>query len=255
MSNIAVCYKWVADESDIRIGDDLSVDVSNARHKISDFDRSAIEAAMTVAQDTDNTVVTLTYGTADVKSSLKDALSRGPEKSYWIASDTAGEADGRRTSKALAAGVKAIGDVSLVFCAEGSSDVYARQVGPRIGADLDWPVITSVESCSLEGTTLTARRKLEDVMQTVQVETPAVVCVLAEGFEPRVPGLKAIMSAGKKPNTQLDAESLDTEEALAQSDELKGFAMSRKNLIIIEEDMAVAAEELAKALRAEGVLQ
>ena len=255
MSNIAVCYKWVADESDIRIGDDLSVDVSSARHKISDFDRSAIEAAMVVAEGTNSSVVTLTYGTADVKSSLKDALSRGPEKGYWIASDTAGEADGRRTAKALAAGVKAIGDVSLIFCAEGSSDVYARQVGPRIGALLDWPVVTSVASCSLEGTTLTAQRKLEDVVQTVQVELPAVVCVLAEGFEPRVPGLKAIMSAGKKPNEQLDAGSLDVEESLAQSAGLKGFAMSRKNLMIIEEDMSVAVEELAKALQSEGVLQ
>ncbi len=31
----------------------------------------------------------LTYGTAAVKQSLKDVLSRGPEKSYWVADASA----------------------------------------------------------------------------------------------------------------------------------------------------------------------
>lgn len=254
MSNVVVCYKWVADESDIRISDDLSVDISKAHHKISDFDRSAIEAAMRATENTDDGVIALTYGTEDVKSSLKDALSRGPEKACWIASEQAERADGRQTAKALAEGVKTIGDVSLVFCAEGSSDTYARQVGPRIGAVLDWPVITSVSSLSLEGNRLTAQRKLEDVVQTVQVDLPAIICVLAEGFEPRVPGLKAIMSAGKKPTEQLDANQLDIPETLSRRDSLKGFAMSRKNLIIAEDDLSVAVDELVKAMRAEGVV-
>ncbi len=44
------CYKWVLDEADIRVLDDLSVDMSRAKGKISDFDRSAIEAAMRVVE-------------------------------------------------------------------------------------------------------------------------------------------------------------------------------------------------------------
>src|SRR5690606_6347101 len=46
MSKIVACYKWVLDESDIRINSDLSVDFSKAKGKISDYDRNAIEAAV-----------------------------------------------------------------------------------------------------------------------------------------------------------------------------------------------------------------
>lgn len=75
MSTVVACYKWVVDEADIRIGDDLTVDVSRARKKISEFDRSAIEAAMHAAEEMNAQAVTLTYGSEDVKTSLKDCLS------------------------------------------------------------------------------------------------------------------------------------------------------------------------------------
>jgi len=46
MPKILVCYKWVLDEQDIRINpNDLSLDCSRAKGKISDFDRNAIEEA------------------------------------------------------------------------------------------------------------------------------------------------------------------------------------------------------------------
>lgn len=255
MSKIVACYKWVADEADIRIGDDLSVDTGHARGKISDFDRSAIEAAMRVAGVTDAKAITLSYGTTEVAKSLKDALSRGPEEGFWIGDDAAAESDGRAVAKALAAGVTAIGDVSLAICAEGASDTYARQVGPRMGACLDWPVVTSVVAMEVAGNTVTVTRKLENVTQTVQVDMPAVICVLPEGFEPKIPGLKAIMGAGKKPQTELNVADLGIDPApLLRRTAFKGFVMSRKNLIIAEDDMAVAAKELADAMRKEGVL-
>jgi electron transfer flavoprotein beta subunit len=255
MPTIVACYKWVVDEADIRIGDDLSVDTSRAQNKISDFDRSAIEAAMRISAETGDDVATLSYGTPAVSKSMKDALSRGPGQGYWIGIDAASESDGRATAKALAAGTRAIGDVSLVVCAEGASDTYARQVGPRLGAYLDWPIVTSVVDMKVEGTAITATRKLENVTQSVEVEMPAVICVLPEGFEPKIPGLKAIMGAGKKPQTELSANEFGIDPSpVSQRGIPKGFAMARKNLLIAEDDMAVAAKELADAMRKEGVL-
>ena len=46
MPNCLVCYKWTLDEQDIKIkSEDLSLDSSRAKGKISDFDRNAIEEA------------------------------------------------------------------------------------------------------------------------------------------------------------------------------------------------------------------
>jgi electron transfer flavoprotein beta subunit len=250
-----VCYKWVADEADIRILDDLSVDLSRAKYKISDFDRSAIEAAMLVADTTGAEVCTLAFGGTEVSASLKSALSRGPVEGYWIASEAAEQADGRVTALALASGIKAIGSISAVFCAEGASDTYARQVPGRIAAQLDWPLISSVLSFAIEGDVLTAVRKLDDCLQTVQATLPVVISVLPEGYEPRTPGLKAVMEGGRKPSTELSCSELGLDLEPRRHDvNTRGFIMSRRNIILKDLEAQEAATQLAAALRKDGVL-
>lgn len=251
MSHIIACYKWVLDEGDVRIGDDLSVDTSHARYKISDFDRSSIEAAVKAAQQTGATPVALTFGNNDVRKSAKDALSRGPEKLYCITAADADGSDAARTAACLKIGVDAIGDASLIVCSEGSSDAYARQVAPRLGVELGIPVITSVLGFGIDGNRIVATRKLESSLQTVSAELPCVVSVLAEDFEPHAPGLRDIMQAGKKPVEEIEAASAPQK---ASRNKLVGFSMQRKNHIIEQEDAGKSAEELVKLLKKDGVL-
>lgn len=82
MTKIIACYKWVADEADLRINPDMSVDLSKAKGKISDYDKNAIEAAVQATKGTGDTAVTLTFGSGKAKQSLKDALSRGPAEGF-----------------------------------------------------------------------------------------------------------------------------------------------------------------------------
>lgn len=254
MPVIIACYKWVADEADIRINADLSVDASKAKGKISDYDKNAIEAAVQMAQAVGGKPVGLTFGDSRVKNSLKDALSRGLDEAYWVQSES-NAVDGSATARALAAGVKKVDDVSLVICAEGASDTYARQTAPRMGALLNLPVVTSVCSMEIEGSTLIARRKLDDCLETVNVELPAVVAVLPEANSPTIPGLKAVMAAGKKPVTELKAEDLAVDVApRAQTSGLKGYVMNRKNIILNDGEAADRVKDLVAALRKEGVL-
>lgn len=254
MSNIVACYKWVADEADLKIAADLSVDASKAKGKISDYDRNAIEAAMQIAALTGDKPVTLTFGNAKTKQSLKDALSRGPKEGYWINADEADQADGAVTAKALTAAIRKIGDVQLVICAEGASDTYARQTAPRIAAELDWPLVSSVSELSIAGRTITATRKLDDCLEIVQVDLPAVIAVLPEANQPTIPGLKAVMEAGKKPMHEIKGSDLGIDyKPLTQVRATKGFVMNRKN-ILLEGAAADQVKELAAALRKEGVL-
>lgn len=255
MSKMIACYKWVADEADIKINADLSVDTKKAKGKISDYDRNAIEAAVQAAASLDAKAVSLTFGTAAAKQSLKDALSRGPEEGYWINAEEAATADGAATAKALAAAINKIGDYSVIFCAEGASDTYARQTAPRIGAALNLPVITSVVKMTFNGNSLTAVRKLEDSLETVKVELPAVIAVLPEANEPGIPGLKAVMAAGKKPVTEYRAADLGIDlTPKTQVAAIKGYIMNRKNILFTEGSAADQVKELAAALRKEGVL-
>ncbi len=255
MSQVIACYKWVADEADIRINADLSIDLSKAKGKISDYDKNAIEAAIQAAAVLGGKAVGVTFGTSDAKPSLKDALSRGLDEVCYIKAQEASQADGAATARALAAAIKKLENVSLIICAEGASDTYSRQTAPRIGAFLDLPVVTSVSKMELTGNTLTAVRKLDDCLQTVKVDLPAVVAVLPEINPAPIPGLKAVLAAGKKPVHELKAADLGVDlSPLSTISEIKGYIMDRKNIIFNEGDLAEQVKALVAALRKEGVL-
>lgn len=255
MARIVACYKWVVDEADIRINPDRSVDLSKAKKKISDYDKCAIEAAVQTATAIGGKAVGLTFGTADARQSLKDALSRGLEEVYYINAEEAAQADGAATANALAAAIKKMEEVNLVICAEGASDTYQRQTAPRIGAVLDWPVATSVSKLEVTGNTLTAVRKLDDCLQTVKVELPAVVSVLPEINNPPIPTLKAVLAAGKKPVKEFSAGELNADLVpKTRVADLQGYVMSRKNLIFKDGEAVDQVKELVAALKKEGVI-
>jgi electron transfer flavoprotein beta subunit len=256
MPTVIACYKWVIDEADIKTNADLSIDCSKAKWKISDYDKNAIEAAVQAARAIGGKAVTLSFGSAQAKASLKDALSRGPEEAYWVNSPLAESADGFVTAKVLAAAIAGCSDVQLVICAEGSSDTYARQTAPRIGAALDWPVITSITKISLDGNVLTADRSLGNSRETVQITLPAVISVLPETNPAPIPGLKAIIAAGKKPVTELDAAQLGVAnlEPKVRTQSFKAYVMNRKKILLSEGDAAAQVKELVTQLKKEGVL-
>ena len=255
MPEIVVCYKWVLDEVYIKANADGSLDVSQAVYKISDYDRNAIEAANRAALALEGQSVALTFGTADARPSIKDALSRGPEKSYWVNASEAAGADGAATANALAGAISKMEEVRLVICAEGASDTFARQTAPRLAAVLDMPAITSVCSMEFSGTTLTAVRKLSDCLETVEVELPCVVAVLPEINPAPLPGLKAVLAAGKKPVTEWAATDIDAGLIpKTRKEGLRGYVMSRKNVVIKAGSAEEKVAELVAYLRKEGLV-
>lgn len=259
MSKVIVCFKWVKAEDDIRIDPaSLNVDLSKAKGKISEYDRNAIEAAKIASEAIGGESVALTYGAADSKTSLKDALSRGPKQAYWVNDPSAENADGFVTANVLAAAISKIGDYSLIVCAEGAADTYAHQVGPRIGALINVPVVSYVKEMKIDGNKLTAVRKLENSLEQVEVDLPAVVTILPEMNPAPIPGLKAVLEGGKKPITEFKVQDLGlTEDDIKRKTNVTSFkacSMSRKNIVFTEGDAKERVNALVAALKKEGVL-
>lgn len=260
MKNIVVCYKWVLDESDIRVDSgNLALDTSRAKYKISDYDRNAIEEGAILAEkNTDMTVVSLTYGTKAAKASLKDALSRGPEKGYWVNDEQAVTADAYLTAKVLAAAVARIGDYGLIICGEGSADQYSQQVGPRLGALLGIPALTFASEVRIEGDFVIATRKLGDCSETVKAKLPAVVSVLPEINKPRIPSLKQVLGAAKKPVVEWKISDLGLDEqqtiAKVKVRKIQGAVMERNNIIYKDGANSDKIGSLLKDLHKEGLI-
>ena len=257
MSNIVVCYKWVADEADLRFDQSGAVDLSKAAYKISEYDRNAIQAAVDIKEDGDEIVV-VSYGDAGAKKSVKEALSRGADKAVLVVNDATVQADGYATSQVLAAAIADIEDVKAVIFSEGASDTYARQVGPRVAAIMDMSLVTNVAEMSIAGDKLDARRRTEDGFQKVSAQMPVAVCVLPEINVPPIPGMKAVLGAGKKPSNiiELDSLGLDSEklEPKLVCKSLKQCSDERKNIMFTDGSAEEKVAVLVEALKKEGVL-
>jgi len=258
MPRILVCYKWVLDEQDIRIvPGDLSLDLNKAKYKISDYDKNAIEAAVRMVEKDGGSVDVLTFGTAAVRQSLKDVLSRGPDKVYYIGDAASEKADAYVTANVLAAAIRKIGPYDLIICAEGSADVYNQQIAPRLAVLLGIPAVTFVKQVILENNQVVATRKLEDCTETVTVQGSVVVSVFPEIGEARIPSLKQVLAAAKKPSEELKISALElADEALSPKTirlDTKGFVMNRKNLIFKEADQNDNVAKLLASLAKEGL--
>lgn len=206
-----VCYKWVKDEADIVVNETTkTLNMDKAKYKVSEIDRNALELGVTLNEQNQVEVVSLSAGHT-VKASTKDVLARGAQKAYYV--ETL-ELDSYQSSKVLAAAAKKIGDVDLILCGEGSADQYSQQVGPRLAAILGYELVTYVSKVEVNGSEMTVERKLDDGIEVVKVQTPAVVSVLSEINEPRIPGMKQILSAKKKPAEEITLADLGIADQL-----------------------------------------
>ncbi len=198
---IAVAFKVVPDDQDIQVAGDRTLDFSKAKGIVSAYDLNAIEAAAQLAAaNPGSTVTAVTAGAASIDDSKlkKNVLARGVDDLIMAADDALAGMDAAGTAEVLAA-MLADGGYDVIICGDGSADDYAQQVDVQLAARLGLPSVSAVTKLAVEDDGLTVERTLEDVMEEVVVPLPAVVAVSPDVAVPRIPGMKDILAAGKKP--------------------------------------------------------
>ena len=108
MFKILTCFKWVLDEADIKVdAGSRKLLLDRAAYKISAYDRNAVEEAMNLQQQHGASVAAVTVAPPTAKNCLKDVLSRGPEKAYFINDPSFADlCQGRFAACAIDEGVK-----------------------------------------------------------------------------------------------------------------------------------------------------
>ncbi|MCE5336456.1 MAG: electron transfer flavoprotein subunit beta/FixA family protein [Desulfobacteraceae bacterium] len=200
MLKTIACFKWVIDDADIRVdASSKRLILDRAGYKISAYDRNAIEEAVRLQELHGGTVSALTLAPPTAKPCLKDALSRGPDAAYFVNDPSFEGLTPGQTAALLAAAIKTGIEYDLIICGEGSGDLYAQQVGPTLAEMLGIPCVTFVNRLSVADGGITADRKLEDGIETVSAKLPALVTILPDINVPRIPTLKQVLGAAKKP--------------------------------------------------------
>jgi len=256
MLKVITCFKWVIDEADIKVdANSRRLILDRVGYKISLYDRNAIEAAAQLQEQHGAGVVAITVAPPTAKQCLKDALSRGPDKACFVNDPLLVDLQPGQTAAVLAAAIKAQGEFDLIICGEGSSDLYTQQVGPVLAENLGIPCATYVNKLEVVESEkrIIADRKLDDCVEVVSIKLPALITVLPDINTPRIPTLKQVLAAGKKPveNITLDALGGACESCL-QTTGIVAATMERRRLKFGTEAEDIRA--LIGALLKEGVI-
>lgn len=265
--NIVVCVKLTPDAGDIEVKSGGSISLERAEWIIGNFDLQAIEAGVKLAEAATGKVIVLSAGPHPINHSKlkKDLLSRGPDELVMVVDDRLANADTSLTSTVLAQAVRQIQEknpIDLVLFGEGSADLYFQQTGLQVGEMLGWPAINAVSKIEVAanmpaGNTILLERDLEDGIEILEVPLPAALAVTTDINPPRLPTMKMILMASKKPVTEWTLGDLGIQEtAKSQTETISTLAphqVQRKN-VIISGSAEEEAQQLVHYLNKEGMI-
>jgi electron transfer flavoprotein beta subunit len=259
--NIIVCMKQIIDLEQIRIKPDSRQPVLDGLPLLfGDFDKCALEEAVRIKEKQGGKVTAVAAGSAKLKDTIKEALAIGADEAVILTDPAFEGSDTMGSARLLAKAVEKIGEYDLILLGDGSADNYSGQVPPRLAELLNLPQVGSVRELEVSDNRVRAARDLEDALEVVEVDLPAVISVTGELNTPRLPPLSAILKAGRKPLHTWGLDDLgvgagDVGAAASTVVVLSNLAPVQDRKQIVFEDAKDGVVELVKALQREGVLE
>ena len=206
-----VCVKQVPDTSGkVAVKEDGTMDRASMDTITNPDDLNAIEAALTLKDETGCEVVVVSMGPPPAEGMLRELLARGADRAVLVSAREFGGSDTFATSQILAAAIKKIGveKGDIVFCGRQAIDGDTAQVGPQIAEKLGMPQITYVSEIKVDGEHVICRRMLEDGYMTIKTQTPCLLTCIKELNTPRYMSVGGIFECYNKPLEIYNFETL-----------------------------------------------
>jgi electron transfer flavoprotein beta subunit len=158
---------------------------------INPLDLYAIEAAIRLRERGGGEVVTVSMGPPKADKAIREAIAMGCDRGVLISDKALAGSDTWATSYVLAAAIKKLGDFDLIICGERATDGDTGQVGPAIASFLGLPCASYISKIeTLASPVCRVHRLVEDGYEILNVEMPALLTVVKEISNPRLPTLR-----------------------------------------------------------------
>ncbi len=215
---ILVAVKRVIDYNvQVRVKDDgTGVVTDNVKMSTNPPDDNAIEEAVKIKESGKaKEVVAITIGDDKAQETVRKALAVGADRGIHVKVD--GIVEPLAVSKILKKIVEKE-NPDLVFMGKQAIDDDCNQTGQMLAAILDWPQATFASKIEVKEKSLEVTREIDEGLETIEVNIPAIVTCDLRLNEPRYASLPNIMKAKKKPLEQLNASDLgvDTKARIEQ---------------------------------------
>ena len=206
---ILVAVKRVIDYNvQIRVKEDGSgIVTDNVKMSTNPPDDNASEEAVKIKESGKATeVVDVTVGDEKAQETVRKALAVGADRGIHI------KAEGIIEPLAVAKILQKIIDKEkpeLVFMGKQAIDDDCNQTGQMLSALLNWSQATFASKIEIKDKKLEVIREIDEGLETIEVNLPAIVTCDLRLNEPRYASLPNIMKAKKKPIEQMNASDLD----------------------------------------------
>jgi len=212
--NIVVCIKQVPEIALVRVESGSGVVLPPGAGAMNPFDEYAIEEGLRLKEKHGGTVTVMSCGDENTVSGLRDGIALGADRAILLIDDAFKGSDGVALGRILAAGIAKLGGADLCLFGKNAVDTDRSVVPAATAGKLGWPQILFVKKIdSVDAGRVTARRMTEDGYDTVAAPLPAVISVVKEINEPRLPSLKGKMKSKSAPIDRWGAGDLGLDPA------------------------------------------
>ena len=209
---ILVCISHVPDTtSKINFAENnTKFDTNGVQFVINPYDEFALTRAMWFKEKQGATVTVVNVGNATTEPTLRKALAIGADDAIRVNIEPT---DGMAVAKELAQVVKN-GGFDLVLAGKESIDYNGGMVPGMIAGLTNANFVNNCISLEIEGTNATATREIDGGKETVTTALPLVIGGqkgLVEESDLRIPNMRGIMMARKKPLQVVEPVTTESE--------------------------------------------
>jgi electron transfer flavoprotein beta subunit len=188
--------------------DGTGVDIANVKMSMNPFDEIAVEEAVRLKEKGVVTeVIAVSCGVTQCQETLRTAMAIGADRAILIETP----ADVELQPLAVAKLLKALVDKEqpgLVILGKQAIDDDCNQTGQMLAALADLPQATFASKVEVADGKVSVTREVDGGLETISLNTPAVITTDLRLNEPRYVTLPNIMKAKKKPLEMLKPADL-----------------------------------------------
>ncbi|WP_025778233.1 electron transfer flavoprotein subunit beta/FixA family protein [Brevibacterium sp. VCM10] len=171
----------------------------------------ALEVALSHADVEDSTEVTVLSMAPDgATATIRKSLAMGAASATHIVDEALIGADLGLTAETLAAAIRRA-EFDLVITGNLSTDGNGGMIPAMLAEHLSVGLATGLSEVTITGGSVSGTRAVDDGVQQVEVDLPAVISITEALPEARFPNFKGIMAAKKKPLEVVSLADLDVD--------------------------------------------
>lgn len=212
---ILVCISHVPDTtSKINFKEnDTKFDNNGVQFVINPYDEFALTRAMWFKEKQGATITVITVGNTTTEPTLRKALAIGADAAIRVNTEAT---DGFSVAKELAEVVKK-GSFDLVLTGKESIDYNGGMVPGMLATLIDYNFVNACTGLEIEGEKITITREIDGGKEILSTNLPLVVAGqkgLVEEKDLKIPNMRGIMMARKKPLTIVEPIAIETATAI-----------------------------------------